>query len=110
MSQSNNRFGQPKPGESNVNDVNDRMKKGTEQMKDDMSDMADSAKRQAGEVADTVSTKLKSAGIDTEVMVDAAKDRAAEWQRLLSEELQARPMRALGIAAAVGVFVGLMTR
>lgn len=42
-------------------------------------------------------------------MATAARDQASELQRMLGDELKAHPMRALGIAAAVGVFVGLMT-
>jgi ElaB/YqjD/DUF883 family membrane-anchored ribosome-binding protein len=63
----------------------------------------------AGELADTVSTKLRTVGVDTDVMATAARDQASELQRMLGDELKAHPMRALGIAAAVGVFVGLMT-
>jgi ElaB/YqjD/DUF883 family membrane-anchored ribosome-binding protein len=58
---------------------------------------------------DDVSGKLKSVGVDTDVMVDAAKEQVSDLQRLLMEEMRARPMRALGVAAAVGLFVGLMT-
>ncbi len=58
---------------------------------------------------DEVSDKLKSVGVDTDVMVDAAKEQVSELQRILMDEMRARPMRALGVAAAVGLFVGLMT-
>jgi ElaB/YqjD/DUF883 family membrane-anchored ribosome-binding protein len=58
---------------------------------------------------DEVSDKLKSVGVDTDQMVDAAKEQVSELQRILMDEMRARPMRALGVAAAVGLFVGLMT-
>ncbi len=58
---------------------------------------------------DEVSDKLKSVGVDTDQMVDAAKEQVSELQRILMDEMRARPMRALGVAAAVGMFVGLMT-
>ncbi|MCO4054268.1 MAG: hypothetical protein HEQ16_09505 [Bosea sp.] len=70
---------------------------------------AESMARSASEMVDTMSTKLKTVGVDTDVMVSAAKDQASELQRILADEMRAHPMRALGIAAAVGVFVGLMT-
>ncbi len=73
------------------------------------SELVTTVARGAGEVAETVSAKLKTVGVDTDVMVNAAKDNATELQRLISDELTARPMRALGIAAAVGVLVGMMT-
>jgi ElaB/YqjD/DUF883 family membrane-anchored ribosome-binding protein len=62
----------------------------------------------ASEAAEAVSTRLKSAGIDTDVMTDAARRQTTELQRMVAEELQARPLRALGIAAAVGAVLGIM--
>lgn len=59
--------------------------------------------------AETVARKLKSVGVDTDQMASAAKDQASELQRMLTAEIQAHPMRTLGIAAAIGVFVGLLT-
>lgn len=62
------------------------------------------------EIADTVSGKLKSVGIDTEVMAELAKGEASELQRLVTDQLKNHPTRTLGIVAALGVFIGLMTR
>jgi ElaB/YqjD/DUF883 family membrane-anchored ribosome-binding protein len=62
------------------------------------------------EMAETVSGKLKAVGIDTGVMADLAKDEAGELQRLVTEQLKNHPARTLGIVAAIGVFVGLMTK
>lgn len=64
---------------------------------------------EGGSTTETVTTRLKSVGVDTDQMVTAAKDQATELQRMLGEELRTHPMRTLGIAAAVGVFVGLLT-
>jgi ElaB/YqjD/DUF883 family membrane-anchored ribosome-binding protein len=64
--------------------------------------------RSATDMAQNVSQKLKSVGVDTDVMVGAAKDHVSELQRLVGQELQHRPYRALGIAAAVGAVVGIM--
>jgi ElaB/YqjD/DUF883 family membrane-anchored ribosome-binding protein len=87
----------------------DEVKRGAQTMEHEASEMADSVMRNASEMAETVSTKLKTVGVDTDVMAHAAKDQASELQRMIGQELQTHPMRALGIAAAVGVFVGLMT-
>ncbi len=73
------------------------------------SDMAHDAGRAASDMAETVSTRLKTVGVDTDVMVNVAKDQASELQRILGDELKNHPFRALGVAAAVGIFVGLMT-
>ncbi len=58
---------------------------------------------------EAVTTKLKSVGVDTDQMAAAARGQASELQRMLANEVQANPLRTLGIAAAVGVFVGLLT-
>ena len=72
-------------------------------------DFQDTVTRGAGKVADSVSAKLKAAGVDTDAMVDAAKGQATELQRLIADELKARPFRALGVAAAFGLVVGLLS-
>lgn len=90
-------------------DAANRVKQETETLRQDASKLGEKMMRDASEMADTVSTKLKSVGVDTDVMVDAAKGQASELQRLIAEELRTHPLRALGIAAALGVVVGLMT-
>lgn len=102
------RFGRV-PKEAASDNLTDRVRKGAETMEKDASELASSVMHGAGELADTVSTKLRTVGVDTDVMATAARDQASELQRMLGDELKAHPMRALGIAAAVGVFVGLMT-
>ena len=74
----------------------------------DRSTDSDDLSRSASDMAQNVSQKLKSVGVDTDVMVGAAKEHVSDLQRLIGQELQHRPYRALGIAAAVGAFVGLM--
>jgi ElaB/YqjD/DUF883 family membrane-anchored ribosome-binding protein len=66
--------------------------------------------RDVTEMADSVSGKLKAVGIDTDVMADLAKSEASELQRLVTEQLKNHPARTLGLVAAFGVFVGLMTK
>ncbi|OQW81927.1 MAG: hypothetical protein BVN31_09820 [Proteobacteria bacterium ST_bin15] len=75
----------------------------------DASCLSDMVGREASEVADKVSAHLKDIGVDTGVMAHAAKEQVSELQRLIGEELRARPLRALGIAAVLGVFVGLIS-
>jgi ElaB/YqjD/DUF883 family membrane-anchored ribosome-binding protein len=66
--------------------------------------------RDVTDMADTVSGKLKAVAIDTDVMADLAKGEASELQRLVTEQLKNHPARTLGLVAALGVFVGLMTK
>ncbi len=63
----------------------------------------------ASELAESASARLRSVGVDTEQMMDAARGQASELQRLLASEIRARPMRALGVAALVGLAFGLLT-
>lgn len=69
---------------------------------------ADMAGR-ASDVAGRLNGKLKSAGVDTDVMLDAAKGQANVLQQAIAKELRTRPMRALGVAAALGLVVGLLS-
>jgi ElaB/YqjD/DUF883 family membrane-anchored ribosome-binding protein len=52
-------------------------------------------------------TTMKSVGIDTEVMADAAKEKASELQEMIAAEVRRYPYRAVAIAAAVGFVFGL---
>ncbi len=108
MSATNTRYGRS-TAETAAENVVDGVKRTAQTVEHEASELADTVKRNASDLAETVSTKLKTVGVDTDVMANAAKDQASEFQRMIGQELQAHPMRALGIAAAVGVFVGLMT-
>ncbi|HEV7257412.1 MAG TPA: DUF883 C-terminal domain-containing protein [Bosea sp. (in: a-proteobacteria)] len=65
--------------------------------------------RGADDLVATVSERLRSVGVDTDRMVDVAKEQATDLQRLIEEEIRERPLRALGLAAAVGLFVGFLS-
>lgn len=69
----------------------------------------DSLVRSAEELAATVSERLKAVGVDTDKMAEAAREQATDLQRLIVKEIQERPLRALGLAAAVGLFVGFLS-
>jgi ElaB/YqjD/DUF883 family membrane-anchored ribosome-binding protein len=53
-----------------------------------------------------ISANLKSIGVDANQLTEAASEQVSELQRLLIDEVRARPLRALGWAAAVGVIFG----
>jgi len=72
-------------------------------------DLQDEVTRRAAKAADTFAAKLKAAGVDTDVMVEAAKGQAGALQRFLADEVKSRPVRALGVAAALGLVVGLIS-
>ena len=53
-----------------------------------------------------IAGSLKTYGVDTHQMTEVAGERVSELQRLIMDEVKARPMRALGWAAAAGVVFG----
>lgn len=98
----------------------DRIFKSVEAAKDSAAETLTDLQRDAGdlkrtvadatsEIAGQVNSKLKDVGVDTDVLASAAKEQVTELQRLIGDELRARPMRALGIAAAVGFAFGVLT-
>lgn len=106
--------------ESAVKAVKDDIVAGGEKVADGAKATADRVKRDAGALEDsltrgaedlvaTVSETLRSVGVDTDRMVDVAKEQATDLQRLIEDEIRERPLRALGLAAAVGLFVGFIS-
>ena len=45
-------------------------------------------------------------GVDTDQIASAATERVSELQEMIIDEVRARPLRALGWAAAAGVILG----
>ncbi len=78
-------------------------------LRDEASEIEDSLARGAEDLAATVSSKLKSVGVDTDKMTEVAREQASDLQELIIREIQERPLRALGLAAAVGLFVGFLS-
>lgn len=90
-------------------EVGARVKATGRRVKEQAEEIEDTLARGASDIADTVSERLRSVGVDTDRMVDAAKDQATELQQLIMDEVRDRPLRALGIAAAIGLFVGFLS-
>lgn len=72
-------------------------------------EMKDAALEGAAAVASDLNAKLKFVGIDTDVMLGAAKEQAGGLQKMIADELSERPLRALGLAAAAGVVLGFLS-
>jgi ElaB/YqjD/DUF883 family membrane-anchored ribosome-binding protein len=81
-----------------------------ETLREDMAEMKDTVSRKATELVETAGAKLKAVGVDPEAMVATAKDKTHAVQKALQDELKAHPLRTIGIAAALGLVVGLLTR
>lgn len=100
--------------------VKDEVVSGAEEIAGEARQTAAKVKREAGAIEEsltrgaedlvaTVGEKLRSVGVDTDRMADVAKEQASELQRLIEDEIRERPLRALGLAAAVGLFVGFLS-
>lgn len=69
----------------------------TNRMQDDTTEGA------VAQFATTANRQLKAAGVDTGIMAS----RAGELQKMLTDEIAARPFQALAAAALVGFICGL---
>jgi ElaB/YqjD/DUF883 family membrane-anchored ribosome-binding protein len=78
-------------------------------VKDEADEIEASLARGAEDLAATVSEKLKSVGVDTDRMAAVAREQASDLEELIIREIRERPLRALGLAAAVGLFVGFLS-
>jgi len=64
------------------------------------------ASERSGSGLGSATQHLKEYGVDTDVMTERATERVTELQQLIMDEVRARPLRALGWAAAAGVIFG----
>jgi len=72
-------------------------------------DAADSLGRKASSVAAAASDQMRAAGVDPEHLSDVARQQADQLQRAIIAEIRSRPVRAMLVAAAAGLIVGIMT-
>lgn len=73
-------------------------------------DMTENAVREISSIVASLKTQLRELGVDTEKMIDGAKDSAVSVEKRIAEEIVARPVRSLAIAAGVGLLLGFVTR
>jgi ElaB/YqjD/DUF883 family membrane-anchored ribosome-binding protein len=78
-----------------------------EQLTDSASKIGTVAMKEAGKLKDAVAdSAVDLAGSAT----TAAKEQAGELQKLILREIQDRPLRAIGVALAIGLFLGWRRR
>lgn len=65
--------------------------------------------RSASDLLDSVNSRLRAAGVNPDALGDAARGQANEVQRYIEREIRHRPMRAVGMALALGAVVGFLT-
>jgi ElaB/YqjD/DUF883 family membrane-anchored ribosome-binding protein len=77
-----------------------------EPIRDSLRQAADSAVGAMNSATESMSAGLKTVGLETEGMVDAAKDQAGQFQEMVAAEVRHRPFQALAVAALVGMWLG----
>ena len=95
--------------EAGAEDVAAESRRTGERAKRQAGALEDTLARGAEDIAATVSERLRAVGVDADRMVDVAKEQASELQQLIEDEIRERPLRALGVAAMVGLFVGYLS-
>ena len=95
--------------ETGAEDVASEARRAGTRAKRQASVLEETLTRSAEDIAATVSERLRAVGVDTDRMADVAKEQASELQKLIEDEIRERPLRALGLAAAVGLFVGYLS-
>jgi ElaB/YqjD/DUF883 family membrane-anchored ribosome-binding protein len=90
-------------------DAGKRARASGEPLADEADEIEASLARGAEDLAATVSSKLRAVGVDTDRMVEVAREQAGDLEELIVREIRERPLRALGLAAAVGLFVGSLS-
>lgn len=92
-----------------ASDTAERARRASRGVRDEADEIEASLARGAEDLAATVSEKLRSVGVDTDRMVEVAREQASDLEELIIREIRERPLRALGLAAAVGLFVGFLS-
>ncbi|WP_353182177.1 DUF883 C-terminal domain-containing protein [Bosea sp. (in: a-proteobacteria)] len=95
--------------EAGAEEVATKARRAGARAKRQASALEETLSRSAEDLAATVGDRLRAVGVDTDRVVDVAKEQAGELQKLIEDEIRERPLRALGLAAAVGLFVGYLS-
>ena len=95
--------------EDGVEEVKTQARRTGARVRSQAAEVQDTLTQGADDIAATVSEKLRAVGVDADRMVDVAREQVSELQQLVEDEIRERPLRALGIAAMVGLFVGYMS-
>lgn len=75
--------------------------------RDNIRDAGDTLVDSARDAGRAVNRNLKAAGVDTDAMMEAAKDKAGELQEMIAAEIRRRPFHAVALAAFAGFWFAL---
>lgn len=92
-----------------VDDARDRLVSAGEAARRDAKDVGRSIAGAATDLKEAAATRLRAVGVDADDIIVAAREQAVDLQHVLIQEVRARPLRAIGIAALVGLAFGLLS-
>jgi len=92
-----------------ASDAAARVSEAVDSMSREAGHIRDAVSRSAQDIANEVTKKLRAAGVDTDQLIITAREQAGDVQKKLMDEVRERPLRALGVAALVGIAFGLLT-
>lgn len=95
--------------ERGMDEVTSQVRQTGARAKNKAAELEDTLTRCGDDIAATVSDRLRAVGVDADRMVDVAREQVSELQQLVEDEIRERPLRALAIAAAIGLFVGYIS-
>jgi ElaB/YqjD/DUF883 family membrane-anchored ribosome-binding protein len=90
--------------------VMDGIAHGMDAVRNEAGELRSMAAHGAANASDAVASGIRSANAEADVILDAAKQQGAALQKLIGTELRVHPLRSIGIAAAIGLIVGLLSR
>ena len=80
----------------------------TDQLKDKASDVANSLRDMGSQVRDVASQQYQSAVDTAQEYYQEGRDKAMEWQGQVEDYVREQPVKALAIAAGIGVVLGIL--
>lgn len=90
--------------------IADGFDNGLTAMRDETNELKAMASQSAAHAADTISQGIRNAGEEADILLNAAGKQATALQKMMVEELRVHPLRSLGIAAAIGLLAGYVSR
>ena len=80
----------------------------TDQLKDKATEVASNLRDMGSTVRDAATQQYQTAMDSAQEYYDQGRERAMEWQGQLEEYVREQPVKALAIAAGVGVVLGIL--
>jgi ElaB/YqjD/DUF883 family membrane-anchored ribosome-binding protein len=80
----------------------------TDQLKDKASDVANTLRDVGSQVRDVATQQYQSAVDTAQEYYQEGREKAMEWQGQLEDYVREQPVKALAIAAGIGVVLGIL--